>query len=94
MRSIQANSKRPSSGSHTLQVDSPDAHHADAGLLHQLDVLFQAVLRHVLLIEGGAVEERVHPVGGEAGLLLRPGAGSAQQKGDRRREPRAGFAHR
>ena len=39
------------------------ADHVDTGLFHQLDVFLQAVLGHVLRIEGGAVEEGVHLVG-------------------------------
>src|ERR1022692_1086891 len=31
------------------------ADHVEAGLLHQLDVFVQAILRHVFFVEGGAV---------------------------------------
>ena len=43
-----------------------DSHHVDARLFHQGDVFLEAVLRHVLFVEGGAIEEGVHRGGCEA----------------------------
>ena len=62
-----------------------DADHVDAGLTHQRDVLLEAVLWHVLFVEGNAVEEGVHRSGGKARGrgCLRPDCDGGQGGGER-----------
>jgi hypothetical protein len=55
-----------------------DAHDRDPGLLHQLDILVETVVWHVLGIVGGAVENGVHPAGVERPILGRCGTGEEQ----------------
>ena len=71
MRSIHANSKWPSSRFPDTPRGFAYADHVNAGLLHQLDVFIQAVLRHVLFIERGAIEERIHLAGSKTCGSLR-----------------------
>ncbi len=43
-----------------------DADDVNPGLLHQGDVSFEAILGHVFFVEGRAIKESIHAIGGEA----------------------------
>ena len=77
MRSIHSNWNSPSRGSQLVQVDSPTRTTRDAGALHQLDVLVEPLVGHVLVVVRDAVEHRV----GVHGLAPRGAAAGAGTAG-------------
>src|SRR5882672_1790398 len=79
MRSIHAYSNRPSSGSQS-PTRFAKADHIDARLLHELDILLQPLVRHILAVISGTIKHSVHPVGSKGVRRLgREREGNQQQ---------------
>ena len=63
-----------------------DAHDGDPGPLHQLDVLVEPLVRHVLVVVGGAVEDGVGRHGRARRDVGRGGSAGGKSEGDDQRE--------